>query len=183
MRPRWCDDRRVAISKKLLNDGERLIISTRQHPKALFVPILVLVLLLAVGVAAQVQLEDDGFQGTLTLVVWVLVGLGVLWFTVRPFFVWLTTVHAFTDRRIITRYGIVTRRGHDIPLARVSDVAIEINLIDRPFGCGSLLIGDASPSGSARLNDIPHVEAAQRQLQELLHELHRAPGERRGEGV
>ena len=175
----------MAISKKLLNPGERLIVSTRQHPKALFVPILVLVLLLAVAVFAQVKLENDGFQEVLGWIVWVLAILGILWFTVRPFFIWLTTVHAFTDRRLITRNGILTRRGHDIPLARVSDISIEINLIDRPFGCGSLLIGDASPSGSARLNDIPHVEATQRQLNELLHELHQGPGTttRRDEGV
>lgn len=173
----------MAISKKLLNPGERLIISTRQHPKALFGPILVLVVLLAVAVVAQVQLEDSGFQQVLTYLVWALAVLGILWFTVRPFLVWLTTVHAFTDRRLITRNGIITRRGHDIPLARVSDISIEINLIDRPFGCGSLLIADASTHGLVRLNDIPHVEAAQRQLNELLHELHRGPGARRDEGV
>ncbi|KRB79615.1 hypothetical protein ASE01_23075 [Nocardioides sp. Root190] len=173
----------MAISKKLLNPGERLIISTRQHPKALFLPILVLVVLLAVAVAAQVTLEDSGIQQVLGYIVWVVAILGILWFSVRPFFVWLTTVHAFTDRRLITRYGIITRRGHDIPLARVSDISIEINLIDRPFGCGSLLIADASTHGLVRLNDIPHVEAAQRQLNELLHELHQGPGVRRDEGV
>lgn len=173
----------MAISKKLLNPGERLIVSTRQHPKALFGPILALVVLLAVGVLAQVRLDDDGFQETLTYIVWVLALIGILWFTVRPFLVWLTTVHAFTDRRLITRNGIITRRGHDIPLARVSDISIEINLIDRPFGCGSLLIADASTHGMVRLNDIPHVEAAQRQLNELLHELHSGPAPRRDEGV
>ena len=173
----------MAISKKLLNPGERLVVSTRQHPKALFVPILALVVLLAVGVVAQARLDDSGFQGVLRLIVWVLVVLGILWFSVRPFLVWLTTVHAFTDRRLITRNGIITRRGHDIPLARVSDISIEINLIDRPFGCGSLLIADASTFGMVRLNDIPHVEATQRRLNELLHELHSGPAPRRDEGV
>ncbi|WP_028653978.1 PH domain-containing protein [Nocardioides sp. J54] len=173
----------MAISKKLLNPGERLVISTRQHPKALFVPILVLVVLLAIGVVAEANLDDTGFQQVLGWVVWALVAAGILWFTVRPFLVWLTTVHGFTDRRLITRYGILTRRGHDIPLARVSDISIEINLIDRPFGCGSLLIADASTHGLVRLNDIPHVEAAQRQLNELLHALHQGPAVRRDEGV
>ncbi|TQK72355.1 MULTISPECIES: PH domain-containing protein [unclassified Nocardioides] len=173
----------MAISKKLLNPGERLVLSTRQHPKALFGPILALVVLLAIGVAAQVLLDDTGFQRVLTLIVWVLVIIGILWFSVRPFLDWLTTVHAFTDRRLITRNGIITRRGHDIPLARVSDIAMEINLLDRPFGCGSLLISDASTFGTVRLNDIPHVEATQRQLNELLHELHSGPAPRRDEGV
>ncbi len=174
----------MAISKKLLNPGESLIVSTRQHPKALFGPILALVLLLAVGVFVQVQLgADSGFRQILTYIVWALVAIGVVWFVIRPFLVWLTTVHAFTDRRLITRNGILTRRGHDIPLARVSDISIEIHLLDRPFGCGSLLIADASTFGMVRLNDIPHVEATQRRLNELLHDLHRGPSERRDEGV
>jgi uncharacterized membrane protein YdbT with pleckstrin-like domain len=175
----------VAISKKLLRPDERLVLSTRQHPKALFVPILVLVVLLAIAVFAQVKLENDGFQQVLTYIVWVLAVLGILAFSVWPFFVWLTTVHAFTDSRLITRYGIITRRGHDIPLARVSDVSIEIHLLDRPFGCGSLLIADASTNGLVRLNDIPHVEAAQLKLNELLHQIHSAgsAARRSDEGV
>ena len=86
----------------------------------------------------------------MTKVVWILVGVAILWFVVRPFLLWLTAVHAVTDRRIITRWGIITRRGHDIPLKRVSDVSIEINLIDRPFGCGTLIITDASTNGAVR---------------------------------
>lgn len=169
----------MAISQKLLNPGERLIISTRQHPKALFGPILALVVLLAAAVTVQVALDVQ----VLTWIAWGLALSGILWFTVRPFLIWLTTVHGFTDRRIITRNGIITRRGHDIPLARVSDISIEINLLDRPFGCGSLLIADASTHGLVRLNDIPHVEAAQRQLNELLHTLHSPGAHRADEGV
>lgn len=173
----------MAISKKLLNPGENLLISTRQHPKALFGPILALVVLLAIGVAVQVLIDDEDL-GWLELAVWVVVLLGILWFTVRPFLDWLTTVHGITERRLITRQGIITRRGHDIPLARVSDVQIEINLIDRPFGCGTLVITDASTFGEVRLNDIPHVERTQLALNEQLHRLHGGPDARRAdEGV
>ena len=173
----------MAISKKLLNPGENLLISTRQHPKALFGPILALVLLLAIGVSAQVLIDDEDL-GALELAVWVVCLLAILWFTVRPFLDWLTTVHGITERRLITRQGIITRRGHDIPLARVSDVQIEINLIDRPFGCGTLVITDASTFGEVRLNDIPHVERTQLKLNELLHQLHGGPNARRAdEGV
>lgn len=170
----------MAISAKLLNPGEKLIISTREHPKALFGAIFALVAFLAIGVAGQVLLGDGDAAGIIQLIIWVVVGLGIVWYSVRPLLEWLATVHAFTDRRIITRRGILTRRGHDIPLARVSDVSIEIHLLDRPFGCGSLLISDASPTGVARLNDIPRVEETQRRLHELLHELHRGPGRDEG---
>jgi uncharacterized membrane protein YdbT with pleckstrin-like domain len=175
----------VAISEKLLNPGEKLVVSTRQHPKALFVPILALVVLLAIGVAVQVVLGDGDGAKWGSRIVWVLCALGILWFTVRPFFIWLTTVHGVTDRRLITRRGIITRHGHDIPLARISDLQMEINLIDRPFGCGTLVITDASTFGEVRLNDIPHVEATQRQINELLHAIHggSATPRRADEGV
>src|SRR5687768_13570900 len=106
----------------------------RQHPKALFPALFALVVLLAIGVFLQTVIDQE----TVTLIVWIVVGIGILWFVARPFLLWLTSVHAVTDRRIITRWGILTRRGHDIPLKRVSDMSIEINLIDRPFGCGTL---------------------------------------------
>jgi uncharacterized membrane protein YdbT with pleckstrin-like domain len=174
----------VAISQKLLNPGETLVISCRQHPKALFGPILALVFFLAVGVAGQVLLPDG--WGVVKLVVWALCVIAILWWSVRPFFEWLTTVDGITDRRLITRHGIITRKGHDIPLARISDVSIEINLTDRLFGCGSLIITDASTFGEVRLNDIPHVEQTQLKLNELLNALHGgggAPTRRADEGV
>ena len=39
----------MAISNKLLNEGEHVVVSTRTHPKVLLLPLLVLVLTLAVA--------------------------------------------------------------------------------------------------------------------------------------
>ena len=80
--------------------------------------------------------------------------------------------YTITDRRLITRNGILTRRGHDIPLGRISDVAYELGLIDRVLGCGTLVITDASTNGQVLLHDIPHVEDDPARLNELLHRLH-----------
>jgi membrane protein YdbS with pleckstrin-like domain len=157
----------VAISKGLLSEGEKVVVDTRTHPKALLVPIFWLVLFLAVAVAVQVLVD----QHIVTLVVWVLAVIGILWFTGRPFIEWLTASYTITDRRLITRHGVFTRRGHDIPLTRVSDVASERGVIDRMLGCGTLVISDASTDGEVLLPDIPHVEEVQRKLNDLLHGL------------
>ena len=154
--------------RDLLNDGENIVIDTRTHPKALLVPIFWLVVFLAVGVVVQVLVD----QHVVTLVVWVLAALGILWFFVRPLLEWLTATYTITDRRLITRHGVITRRGHDIPLSRISDVEYERGLIDRMLGCGTLLISDASTDGEVALPDIPHIEETQRRLNDLLHELH-----------
>jgi uncharacterized membrane protein YdbT with pleckstrin-like domain len=167
----------VAIDKDLLNPGETIVISTRTHPKALILPILALVVLLAVGVFVQTAIEER----VVSLVVWVVVAVGVVWFVLRPFLIWLTATYAITTRRLITRHGVITRRGHDIPLSRISDVAYEKDLIDRLLGCGTLVISDASTHGQVALPDIPRIEQVQRDLSDLLHEIHTEDA--RDEGV
>ncbi|WP_244929697.1 PH domain-containing protein [Nocardioides sp. W7] len=156
----------MAISPKLLNEGENVVVSTRTHPKALLLPILALVLFLALGVAVQ-QLIDEQ---VVTLIGWVVAGLGILRFAVWPVLDWLTSYYTFTDRRLITRTGVLTRRGHDIPLSRVSDIEIELHLIDRVLGCGTLVISDASTHGRVVLPDIPKVEETKRRVHLLLHD-------------
>lgn len=155
----------MAISSKLLNDGEHVVVSTRTHPKALILPLLVLVVLLAIGVAALVVVDSRPTHG----VVWVLVMIAAIWFFVRPLVVWASATYTVTNRRLITRRGVITRRGHDIPLSRISDVEYEMGPIDRMLGCGTLKISDASTDGEVTLFDIPHVEDFQRRLNELLH--------------
>jgi uncharacterized membrane protein YdbT with pleckstrin-like domain len=158
----------VAISKDLLNEGETVVVDTRTHPKALLLPLLVLVVLLAIGTFVQTQVD----QKQVHWVVWALVLIGILWFVARPVLIWLTATYTITTRRLITRHGVITRRGHDIPLTRISDVAYEKDLIDRLLGCGTLVISDASTHGQVALPDIPRVEDTQRKLNDLLHGLH-----------
>ena len=167
----------MAIDKDLLNEGETIVISTRTHPKALLLPILALVVLLAIGVAVQRGIGEY----VVSLGTWIIIAIAFVWFVLRPFLTWLTATYAITTRRLITRHGVITRRGHDIPLSRISDVAYEKDLIDRLLGCGTLIISDASTHGQVALPDIPRIEETHRRLQELLHDLH--TDDPRDEGV
>ena len=167
----------MAIDKDLLNEGETIVVDTRTHPKALLLPIFALVVLLAVGTVVQTQIDQD----VVHLVVWVVVAVGIVWFVLRPVLIWLTATYTITTRRLITRHGVITRKGHDIPLTRISDVAYEKDLLDRLLGCGTLVISDASTHGQVALPDIPHIEKVQRDLSDLLHDIH--DGDRRDEGV
>jgi uncharacterized membrane protein YdbT with pleckstrin-like domain len=154
----------VAISRKLLTDGETVVVDTRTHPKALILPVLALLVTLAVAIFIDRQIDN----GVASLIVWILALLVVAWFTLRPFLDWLTSTYTITSKRLITREGVLARRGHDIPLHRISDVAYDMGVLDRMLGCGTLVISDASTHGSVRLHDIPDVESVQRRLTELL---------------
>jgi len=161
----------VGISEKLLTDGESVVVDTRTHPKALLLPAIVLVVTLVVAIF----LDRKTGNGVVSLVVWVLALAAIVWWTVRPFLVWLTATYTITNRRLITREGLIARRGHDIPLLRISDVAFDQGILDRMLGCGTLVISDASTHGSVRLHDIPQVESVQRTLLDILGNLHDAP--------
>ena len=99
-------------------------------------------------------------QTLVVVAIWVVALVLAVWLVVKPFLAWLTTTYTVTDRRLITRTGILSRRGHDIPVMRISDVAYEHGLLDRLLGCGTLVISDASERGQVRLHDIPRVEQA-----------------------
>ena len=156
----------MAINPKLLNEGERVIWSTRTHVKALFVPALVLIA--AAGVGGYLSSLPDDNQNIWLTMIWVVAGLVIAVYSVWPFLNWFTTTYTVTNRRLTTHRGVITRTGHDIPLARISDVSYEKGLFDRVLGCGTLVISDASEQGRVQLDDVPRVEKLQLQLSDLL---------------
>lgn len=167
----------MAFPTKLLNEGEHVVVHTRTHPKALIGPVLVL-LLLVVGVIVLSRYTDSTAIGA--IVGAVSVGI-VAWWVLRPLVDWLTTTYTFTNRRFIKRSGFIAKEGRTIPLNRISGVDFEIGVIDRIFGCGTLVVSDASTDGSVELSDIPDVEQVQLQVSNELHRL--AGGDRRDDGA
>lgn len=162
----------MAYPSRLLNEGERVVVTTRTHVKALLLPALLLLLIAAVTGFVLSFLPDAGrAEPLLQAVVGGIALLAVLWLVVRPFLVWLSTSYTFTDRRFITRSGLVSHRGRTIPLNRISGVDYDIGIVDRVFGCGTLVVSDASEAGRVELHDIPQVERVQMQVSEELHRL------------
>ena len=167
----------MAFPTKLLNEGEHVVVSTRTHVKALILP--GLVVLVALAAAIFVDRLVDSSVGS--LVVWILFLAVLVWFVAGPFLRWLTTTYTFTNRRFIKRSGFIAKEGRTIPLNRISGVDFEIGVIDRVFGCGTLVVSDASTDGRVELYDIPDVEQVQLQVSNELHRL--SGGDRRDDGT
>lgn len=159
----------MGISRKLLNDGESVVVSTRTHVKRLFAPALWLIAF-AAAAGYLSSLPSGDARPVLLVLIWVVAFLAACWLVFVPFLRWLTATYTITDRRLITRSGILTRRGHDIPLARISDVAYEHGLVDRLLRCGTLIVSDASERGRVELPDIPRVEEVHLKISDLLFE-------------
>jgi uncharacterized membrane protein YdbT with pleckstrin-like domain len=165
----------VPIPSRLLNEGERVVVSTRTHVKVLVGALLVLLVsVFLTGFLAAVVEKKVGDHLART-VLWVLVGLVFAVVLVRyvlgPFVRWYTTSYTFTDRRFIQRTGFIAKEGRTIPLNRISGVDFEMGIVDRLFGCGTLIVSDASEQGRVPLRDIPQVEEVQRIVAEELHRL------------
>ena len=154
----------MAISPKLLTDGETVVVDTRTHPKAIAAPVGLLVVVLFVAIWLDQQVDNE-YAGWL---VWIVAAVVLVAWVIKPLLEWLTATYTITNRRLITRECLIARRGHDIPLMRISDVAFDMGIVDRLFGCGTLVISDASTHGSVKLHDIPQVEEVQHKLTELL---------------
>lgn len=138
----------------------------RTHIKALIGPAVV-VLLVAIGTGIAVAWVP---ASQLFWAGWVIVGLALVVLVVGallPFLRWWTATYTFTSRRIITRHGIITKRGHDLPLSRIANVAYEQSLTDRMFGCGTLQL-TTSAEEPVTLHDIPDVERVHVVMTELL---------------
>ena len=154
----------MGISKKLLSDGEHVVLSVRTHPKALIGPVALLIVVVA-GVITAAMLQPEAIVMIAAAVVAV---LAVLLWVVVPFLRWVTSTYTVTNRRLITRHGIITRTGRDIPLFRINDVAYEKGLLDRILGCGTLVISDATEKAGVVLPDVPNVEQVHLQISDLL---------------
>ena len=136
---------------KLLNEGEHVVVTTRTHPKVLLLP--------AAGAGADAgrgRVPAAGWARATpptsgTSCVWIVAALVIVWWVVRPVVTWATTTYTFTNRRFIKRSGLIAKEGRTIPLNRISGVDFEIGVIDRIFGCGTLVVSDASEQGRVEL--------------------------------
>jgi len=147
----------VPYPDDLLVDGERVVLHKHPHWKMLVLPVLVFLLIVALGsyVAALVAGRSWQLYGWIGLAV--LGGVGVLWLTLTPLLRWRTTHFVLTNRRVLVREGILTRSGIDIPISRINSVQFRHSLIDRILGCGTLIIESASDE-PLEFDDIPQVE-------------------------
>ncbi len=179
------NDARVAINPKLLNEGERVVVTTRTHVKVLFAPLVLLLLIafLASYLAALIgrQVDNDSLRSAAYIVVAVVSAVGAIVWVVKPFLAWYFTSYTFTDRRFIQRSGALTKEGRTIPLNRISGVDFEMGVVDRIFRCGTLVVSDASEQGRVPVRDVPGVETVQKQVAAQLHsmgreDLHRDDG-------
>ncbi|MFE6614503.1 PH domain-containing protein [Amycolatopsis sp. NPDC057786] len=149
----------MAYPDDLLSENEHVVVHSHPHFKMLIFPFLALIITLGVGIWLAVVAKDAAAPWDLISEIAIAaVGLGlVVWLFLAPFVRWRTTHFIVTTDRLIAREGVLKRTGIDIPLSRINSVQFEHGLLDRVFGCGTLVIESASDE-PLKFDDIPKVE-------------------------
>ncbi len=157
------------VSESMLARGEKVVFTAHSHWKNLVVPVVVFALAAGAVAAGLTLLVPD--SQTQAWQRWAIVAVGAVLtviFAVWPFLEWLASTDTLTTRRLISRRGVLSREGREIPIERVQSVSYRRTLLDRILGCGTLVVQTAGETSDVELQDVAHLERRILQVQEIL---------------
>ena len=148
----------MTYPRRLLTEGEEVIREFRPHWRLLIIPFGWVLLLGALTYLTwRYPPDNSGFDWTVTAILFVV----FLFKGFYPFIAWWFTHYVLTTERIIRRSGILSRKGKEIPLENINDLAFSQSILERVLHSGDLLIESAGKQGQQRFTDIPEPEAFQ----------------------
>jgi len=149
---------------------EQTVLLVHPHWKILIRPVLIAVIVVAAALVAVVAIPSGSAAVAGRLAVAVVALLALMVWLMVPVLRWRTTTYELTTRRLRMRDGIVTRRGRDIPLTRITDVSFEQGVLDRLLGAGRLVVESAGEHGQIVLTEIPRVQYVHTTLFQLVED-------------
>jgi uncharacterized membrane protein YdbT with pleckstrin-like domain len=152
----------MAYPKRLLSSDEHVETQFRPHWRAILGPILLLLIALAAAILGYVFTD-----GTLRIVVYSVAGLLIVGGATAPLTKWWFTSYVITNERLISRSGVFSRRGKEIPLEVINDVSFSQSFGERIFRSGDLVIESAGEHGQSRYSDVPDPEGLQAHIYRL----------------
>jgi membrane protein YdbS with pleckstrin-like domain len=123
-----------------LGEDEQYVLRLRRHCYTLTGPALVLLICAGGGAFLIGTVPDTGEHHLLRLLIGAAVALVALRWAVWPFLNWYATSWLLTTRRLIVCEGVLSQRGTDIPLGRITGVGSTRSLLQRLCGAGRLSI-------------------------------------------
>jgi uncharacterized membrane protein YdbT with pleckstrin-like domain len=142
---------------KLINEGETVVLDLKPHWWFFWKHIVagagVLVLLfLYVGEFGWLK-----YPTAIAIVVYIA-------FVIVKYLAWTYTHFVLTDRRVISRSGIVSKRGTEVPLDRVNNIDFSQQIWERIIGAGDLSIESAGKDGQSHFENVRHPDMVQQEI-------------------
>lgn len=143
-------------------EGEGLVFELREHWFTLVWPSFILVVTSGIGAFLAGTVPDSGARTTLRLIITATSAAITLRWSVWPFLSWYGHSWVLTTRRLIVRHGVLSRKGIDVPLARVIGSSFSRTLLQRMFRAGRLTISTAGQHGDLIIESTPMVAEVQK---------------------
>jgi len=166
----------VPYPRRLLTEGEQVVLDLRPHWVSLAAPVLWTIVI--GSLTGFIWVKTGGKTDVRHVLQWVVVGIAfVLWVplafvpAVRRRF----TTFVLTNERVITRTGVIAKHAREIPLETINDVTFHQRVLERLVGAGDLIIESAGESGQDRFAKVRKPEHVQL-------EIYRASEARKGLG-
>jgi uncharacterized membrane protein YdbT with pleckstrin-like domain len=154
----------VTFPRRLLIEGEELVLDLRPHWIALVRAILVAVLVAVAWIVLLPRLPDGDSGEVLR---WIALGVGVIlliWYALRDLVEWLTSNFVVTTDRVIHREGFIAKRSMEVPLEAINDVRFQQGIFERIIGAGTVIIHSASEAGRQEFADVRDPEMVQKTI-------------------
>ena len=160
----------MPFPRKLLNDHEELVLDLRPHWVYMAPSTVMLIVAVVVSLVLPFKLVEKDTAHTVALVAALVVLVAALGYFASKYASWASTMFVLTSDRILTRRGILSKSGTEIPLERINTVFFHQSVFERMVGAGDLTIESAGERGQVALTDVPKVEEVQREIYRLVED-------------
>jgi uncharacterized membrane protein YdbT with pleckstrin-like domain len=139
----------MAFPRKLLNEGEDVVAELRPHWWVFAKPATTVVLLFVLATVASIA----DVPNVLALILAAAGLVALVWLAAR-YLRWHTTLFVITTDRLILRGGVLAKRGKEIPLERLNDIAVSQSFFERIIRAGDVVLESGGERGQEVVSNI-----------------------------
>ncbi len=154
----------MPFPRDLLNQNEELVLDLRPHWFFLAKSALVVLASIVVAVLGLVTWGPDGNTGSVVSILCAVLVVGSLGYFGWKYMVWTSTMFVLTSDRIVSRRGVLSKSGIEIPLERVNTVFFKQSVFERMLGQGDLAIESAGERGTETFENIRKPSVVQKEV-------------------
>jgi uncharacterized membrane protein YdbT with pleckstrin-like domain len=156
----------MTFPRRLLSEGEDLVLDLRPHWIALVWPLAEIALDVAAVALILAYMPDSWPTGVRWVVV--VLGVGLVLISALPRIVaWATSHFVVTTDRVVQRSGWFAKRSMEIPLENISDVRFSQGVFERLIGAGDLVLESPGEFGQETFTNIRRPESVQKTIYEM----------------
>jgi uncharacterized membrane protein YdbT with pleckstrin-like domain len=158
----------VAYPDSLLADDERVVKHLHPHWITLLGPILLLVVIVGLSSFLAAVVPSGSAQDLVRIGIGVVALAAAVVVVLVPYLRWRTTHYVLTTHRLMTRLGILSHTGRDVPLNRINNAMYEQSFWERLINSGTLVVESAGEDGQQTFRNIPDADQTQQLINRLV---------------